>query len=193
MRAAGEIVIGCAARLVQGKGIEDAIRTLLDPSLRRATLRIAGTGPLQETLQELARSLGVERRVEFLGLVLDMPRFWRSIDVAMVPSNSRESFGMVAIEAMACGKPVIASDSGALSSIVVDGETGRVVPVGDTGTLARAASEYADDPSLSARHGLGGRRRCEREFGIERTAARYLELSAALVREAAGTGGASVG
>jgi glycosyltransferase involved in cell wall biosynthesis len=190
MRAAGEMVIGCAARLVEGKGIEDAIRTLLDPSLRRATLRIAGTGPLQETLQELASSVGVERRVDFLGPVLDMPRFWQSIDVAMVPSRSGESFGMVAIEAMACGKPVVASDSGALSSIVVHGKTGRVVPAGDTAALARAAAEYADDWSLRARHGSGGRRRCEQEFGMERTAARYLDLCAAVVREAAHIGGA---
>ena len=108
----------------------------------------------------------------------------------MVPSTSGESFGMVAIEAMACGKPVIACDSGALSSIVIDGETGRVVPAGDTVALARAAAEYANDPSLVGRHGLGGRRRCEREFGIEDTATRYLDLSAAVVREAALAGGA---
>ena len=141
-------------------------------------------------MQELARSLGLDRRVQFLGSVFDMPRFWRSIDVAMVPSSTGESFGMVAIEAMACGKPVVACDSGALSSVVVDGETGRIVPAGDILALTRAAADYADDRSLLARHGLGGRRRCERDFGIEETATRYLELSSAVLREAAQTDGA---
>jgi glycosyltransferase involved in cell wall biosynthesis len=137
-------------------------------------------------LKALAAAHAVETRVEFLGPVLDMPGFWQSIDVAVVPSNGLvESFGMVAIEAMACGKPVVVSDSGALPDVVSDGETGRVVPAGDVSRLAATLGEYAYDSASRARHGLNGRRLCEDQFAIDLTASRYLELCAGLVREAA--------
>ncbi len=185
-RSGDEIVIGCASRLTEGKGIEDLIQALAYPSLGQARLRIAGVGPLQEALRGLARSLSVDIRTEFLGAVVDMPGFWRSVDVAVVPSNRLvESFGMVAAEAMACGKPVVASENGALPSIVVEGETGRIVPAGDIVALATAVSEYAENPRRRARDGANGRRRCEEHFGIERAASRYLELCADLVRSAA--------
>jgi glycosyltransferase involved in cell wall biosynthesis len=178
-----EIKIGCAARLVEGKGIEDAITALEHRSLEHARLRVAGAGPLLEPLKSLAGSRPVAKRVEFLGAVLDMPGFWQSIDVALVPSNGLiESFGMVAIEAMACGKPAVVTDSGALPDIVSDGETGRVVRAGDVGGLASALAGYAHDPAIRAQHGLNGRRRCEARFGIDRTATRYLELCVDLVR-----------
>jgi glycosyltransferase involved in cell wall biosynthesis len=182
-----EIVVGCAARLIEGKGIEDVIEALAHPSLNRVRLRVAGEGPHTRSLKALGRSLGVDGRVEFLGPVLDMPAFWRSIDVAVVPSNSLiESFGMAAVEAMACGKPVVAADSGALPSIVADGETGRIVPPGDSAALATAIADYAADPARRARHSSNGRRRCEENFGIDRAAHRYLELCAKLIREANG-------
>jgi glycosyltransferase involved in cell wall biosynthesis len=188
-REDGELVLGCAARLVEGKGIEDAIRALAHPSAERARLRVAGSGPLQEELTELAEELAVDTRTDFLGTVLDMPEFWRSVDVALVPSNTLvESFGMVAVEAMACGKPVIASENGALPSIVIDGETGLVFPAGDVAALASAIGEYVKDADQRVRHGANGRRRCEDEFAIDRTASRYLELCAELVRDAADGG-----
>jgi glycosyltransferase involved in cell wall biosynthesis len=182
----GQIIIGCAARLVEGKGIEDLITSFSHSSLDGARLRIAGDGPRAPALKALARSLGVASRVEFLGRVLDMPAFWQSTDIAVVPSNGAvESFGMAAIEAMACGKAVVVSDSGALPSAVVDGECGRVVRAGDIVAMRRAIAEYAHDPARRVRHGSCGRRRCEEHFAIERTASRYLELCAELVREAA--------
>jgi glycosyltransferase involved in cell wall biosynthesis len=182
----GDVMIGCAARLVEGKGVEDVIAALVHPSLGRARLRIAGDGPLLEALKALAAAHAVDTRVEFLGPVLDMPAFWRSIDVGVVPSNGLvESFGMVAIEAMACGKPVVVSDSGALPDIVSDGRTGRVVPAGDVSGLAKALAGYAYDSTTRLRHGLNARSVCEHQFAIEGTASRYLELCAELVREAA--------
>jgi glycosyltransferase involved in cell wall biosynthesis len=185
-RSGDEIVIGCASRLIEGKGIEDVIQALACPSLDRARLRIAGTGPHQEALKRLAGLLSVDTRTEFIGAVVDMPAFWRSVDVAVVPSNRLvESFGMVAVEAMACGKPVVASENGALPSIVVEGETGRIVPASDIVALANAVSEYAKNPRRRARDGSNGRLRCEDRFGIERTASRYLELCTELVRGAA--------
>jgi glycosyltransferase involved in cell wall biosynthesis len=168
--------------LIEGKGVEDAIAALARPPLARAGLRIAGAGPLEAELRDLARSLDVAARVEFSGRVLDMPAFWRSVDVALVPSNQWiESFGMVALEAMACARPVVVTRNGALPSLVKDGQTGIVVPPADVDALAGALGAYGRDPALRDRHGWAGRQCCEEQFSIERTAVRYLELCAELI------------
>ncbi len=172
--------------MIEGKGVEDAIAALARPSLTCAALRIAGAGPLEASLRELARSLDVEARVEFSGRVLDMPAFWRSVDVAVVPSNQWiESFGMVALEAMACARPVVVTRNGALPSLVKDGQTGIVVPPADVDALAGALAVYGRDAALRDRHGRAGRQRCEEQFSIERTACRYLELCAELITKPA--------
>ena len=106
-----------------------------------------------------------------------MPAFWRSVDVAVVPSNQWiESFGMVALEAMACARPVVATRNGALPSLIEDGHTGILVRPGAVDALAGALATYAADPALRDRHGRAGRRRCEEQYSIERTARLYLEL-----------------
>ena len=177
----GEVVVGCAARLVDGKGVEDLISAL--PNLADVRLKIAGTGPNAPSFERLGRALGVEHRMDLLGSVLDMPTFWRSIDIGVVPSNGLvESFGISAIEAMACAKPVVVTDSGALPDVIDDGATGAVVKAGDVAALADAIGKYAANPELRARHGVNGRRRCEEKFSIHETAARYLELCEELVR-----------
>jgi glycosyltransferase involved in cell wall biosynthesis len=179
----GEVVIGCASRLVEGKGVEDVVRALAHPILRDARLRIAGDGPRDGALKLLARQLAVHDRTEFVGPVADMPAYWNSIDVAIVPSDAVESFGMAAVEAMACAKPVVVSDSGALSELVLDGVTGRVVRAGDIADIASALGEYGRDPARRKLHGLNGRRRCEREYAIDEVASRYLDLCSSLIQE----------
>ena len=73
-----DVIVGCAARLVEGKGIEDVLEAFADPRLSQARLRIAGDGEQLEALQARARSLGIDSRTEFVGAVVDMPSFWRS-------------------------------------------------------------------------------------------------------------------
>jgi glycosyltransferase involved in cell wall biosynthesis len=117
--------------------------------------------------------------------VTDMPAFWRSVDVGVVPSNEWvESFGLVAIEAMACGKPVVVSNNGALPEVIADGETGRVAQAGNVAALAEAMRDYVRDRDLRIEHGHNARRRCEEQFGIERSASRYLDLCADVVEAA---------
>jgi glycosyltransferase involved in cell wall biosynthesis len=172
-----EIWVACAARLIEGKGIDDLIRAFAVSGSQHHRLRIAGDGPERKALESLANSVGADGRIEFLGIVLDMPEFWRNSDIAVVPSNEFvESFGMAAVEAMACAKPVIASNNGALPRIVVDGHTGRIFEAGDTAALACALEEYSNDSALRTMHGSNARRRCEDEFSLDRTASRYLAL-----------------
>jgi len=104
------------------------------------TALIAGDGPERGSLEALAKRLRIADRVAFVGLQTDMPCFWRQCDVAVVPSHAPhvESFGLVAVEAMASGLPVVASRNGALPEIVVDSRTGTIVPEADPMVLAAA-------------------------------------------------------
>jgi glycosyltransferase involved in cell wall biosynthesis len=85
-------------------------------------------------------------------------------DLVVMPSLKPEPFGMVAIEAMSHGRPVVAADHGGLREIVVDGETGRRFRPGDPDALAGAIREYLENPSLLAEHGEAGRRRQRNRF-----------------------------
>lgn len=171
------VVVACAGRLIPGKGFDDAIRAVSSPELRHVRLRIAGAGPARLALERLARELRVENRVELTGPVLNMPSFWQASDIALVPSNTLvESFGMTAVEAMATGRPVIASTSGALPEVVGTDGCGTIYEAGDLEALTRAITAYAADPVLRARHGAAARARCERRFAVDEVARRYLAL-----------------
>jgi glycosyltransferase involved in cell wall biosynthesis len=175
--ASDPVVVACAARLIVGKGLDDAIRVVARPELHDVRLRIAGEGPWRRHLEHLADSLGTSARVEFVGAVHDMPTFWQNCDIALAPTNTLvESFGMTAIEAMASGRPVIVSTSGALPEVVADGQTGTVYPAGDLSSLATAIGAYARDPELRRLHGIAGRRRCEERFSVADVARRYLDV-----------------
>jgi glycosyltransferase involved in cell wall biosynthesis len=172
-----ELVVGCMARLIPGKGVDDLLAAAANELARGARLRVAGDGPERHKLEKLARALRIQRQVEFLGWVDDASAFWRSCDVAVVPSHQWvESFGLAAVEAMACGRPVVATRNGGLAELVEHGRTGFVVPPGDVDALAGALRAYRGDPALRARHGAAGRLRCEERFDIRRCAESYLTV-----------------
>lgn len=176
------ITIGCAARLIEGKGVDDLLRAVASPRLDGIRLRIAGDGPKRTYLESLASALGVTARVEFVGRVTDMPKFWRASDIVVIPSNEFvESFGMAAVEAMACAKPVVASTSGALPDLVTHGHNGLIFESGDIAALAAALAEYVDSAALRDKHGQNGRRTCAEQFDLDKTADKYLRLSADLI------------
>jgi glycosyltransferase involved in cell wall biosynthesis len=170
------LTIGCAARLVRGKGVDRLLAAV--GRLSRDTVRVlvAGDGPEQESLEKLARTLGLADIVTFLGAVEDMPGFWRSCDVAVVPSEALESFSMATLEAMASGIPVVATSVGGIPEVLVHGETGTIVPPRDADALAHAIRSYAEQPARRVQEGRAGRLRACRLFSIETAAARYLEL-----------------
>jgi len=113
-----------------------------------ATLVMVGDGPDRELAQQEAERLGVKRDVRFVGRVDDVGDLLQRADLFLLPSET-ESFGLAALEAMACGVPVIASKAGGLPEVVRDGETGFLVNVGDVETLTGRAIEMLRDP---ARH-----------------------------------------
>lgn len=173
-------VVGCAGRLIAGKGVDDLLRAfaLLPESAR---LRIAGEGPELGSLRGGASALGLDGRVAFEGWVPSVPEFWRGCHVAAMPSNQWvESFGMSAAEAMATGLPVVATRNGALPELIEDGQFGFLTPPGDEQALAGAIRAYLNDPELRREHGLRARRACEERFDLKGCARSYLDLLAAL-------------
>jgi glycosyltransferase involved in cell wall biosynthesis len=175
-----ELVIGCMSRLIPGKGVEDVLAAAREVVPRGARLRIAGDGSERSRLELLAEQLGIRESVEFVGLLhdaSDVAGFWNDCDVAVTaPNDLVESFGLAAVEAMACGRPVVATCGGALTETVVHGRTGLLVEPHDTRALAAALLAYLDDVSLMTAHGTAAREWCEGRFDIQRCATAYVEL-----------------
>jgi glycosyltransferase involved in cell wall biosynthesis len=177
-------VFALASRLVPGKGLPELIdafaRVAAEGGPSSVRLRIAGDGPMRAQIVELVERHDVAAATELAGVVSDMPSFWREADVAVMPSTAPESFGMVALEAMASSRPVIATRNGGADDLVEDGVSGQLVPCGDVDALAAAMLAYASDPDLRRLHGNAGRARCEADFTMSRCAQRYTDLLAAL-------------
>jgi glycosyltransferase involved in cell wall biosynthesis len=170
----------CVGRLIPIKGHVVLLRALA--SAREAVpeleLAVAGRGPLEPALRALAKELRLERTVRFLGHVTPIQQAIEEATMVVVPSMG-EGFGMVALEAMERGRPVIAADVGGLGDIVRDGETGLLVPPGEVEPLAAAILELARDRERAQKLGAAGRRRALAHF----TEARCADRTEILYRE----------
>jgi D-inositol-3-phosphate glycosyltransferase len=190
--------IVAACRLVERKGIGDAVRALAD--VAGAELHVAGgpdasalgADPEAQRLRALADRLGVADRLVLRGRVGRdaMPALLRSADV-VVCAPWYEPFGIVPLEAMACGVPVVATAVGGQIDSVVHGLTGLHVAPRDPGALAAALRELLEDPARSVEYGRAGRRRARRRFGWDRiaTSTRAVYCDVARTSELARTGG----
>ena len=162
------------SRLVAQKGIDVAVRAL--PSLPDdVVLVVLGEGPERPALEALARGLGVDARVFLLGRVPDVAA-WLRRSTAYVQPARWEGFGLGVLEAMHAELPVVASRVSSLPELVVDGETGYLVPVDDSDALAQALARALERPDL----GAAGRARAAREFSVDRMADRHAALYAML-------------
>jgi glycosyltransferase involved in cell wall biosynthesis len=127
------------------------------------------------TMKALAAELGIADRVHFLGWRDDAPAIMRSADALVLPSLA-EALPLAILEAMACGKPVIATPVGGVAEAVVDGETGFLVTPGDVDGLAAAMTRLVREDGLAARMGAAGRRRGEAKFSVKRMVAQIEAL-----------------
>ncbi len=146
-------------KLVSWKRPEDLLRALA--AVPEMCGILVGEGPLRPRLQPLADRLGIQGRVRFLGFLNQrgLPSVYAAADVLVLPSE-HEPFGLVVNEAFACGLPAVVSEAcGAAGDLVVDGETGFVVPVGDIEALAARLGLLARDPALRAAMGAKARDR----------------------------------
>jgi glycosyltransferase involved in cell wall biosynthesis len=170
-----DIVIALVGRINRWKGhwlLLDAIEQLNRNSRHSIKLVFVGDPPIdqQEIGQELRYKVAASTicdRVVFQSFVDDIHSLWLSVDIAAVPSLEPEPFGLVAIEAMRAGKPVIGAAHGGLLEIIVDGKTGLLFPPGDVDALASAVLALVESPSLRANFGRTGRERQQHLFSLD--------------------------
>lgn len=173
-------IAAIVARLTEQKGIKYLLEAWIQvhASLPKAVLIVAGDGPLREALMQQAAPLG--KSVHFLGWRNDSPMIMADCDILVLPSLW-EGFGLVTLEAMALSKPVIASRVGALPEIVMNGETGLLIPPADSKALSEALCRLLGDSTYARTLGLAGRSRLEKQFSVARMAKQH----AAVYKEAA--------
>ena len=151
------LVLGMAARLIRLKRV-DRVISLLAALRERGMdlrLRIAGDGPERENLEDLVKEKKLEDKVEFLGLVRDMPAFYRSIHILCLASET-EDLPMVLIEAMAAGRAVIASDVGGISELT-EGGIGLLVPDWEKANLAEEVEDFVKNIDWGSCHAHNSR------------------------------------
>lgn len=168
-----EIIVGSVARLVPVKGLFDLLRgmAVVQKSRPEACLVLVGGGDLRSELEQEALRLGV--KVVFTGTQEDVRPLIAMFDLAVLASHT-EGFGIFLIEAMALSKPVVATRVGGIPEIVVDGETGSLVPSGQPERLAQSILAILEDDRKKI--GLAGRRRVEEIFSMEKTLAETCQL-----------------
>ncbi|MGB9802180.1 MAG: glycosyltransferase [Desulfofundulus sp.] len=127
---------------------------------------VVGDGPLRRVLEEESRALGLEGRLFFTGERRDIPQILSLMDVFVLPSTT-EGLPLTILEAMAAGKPVIASRVGGLPEVVVDGETGFLVPPGDPQALARALAQLLVNRQKAEEMGQKGKQRVMQHFTVQ--------------------------
>jgi glycosyltransferase involved in cell wall biosynthesis len=173
-------LIGAVGRLWPQKRIKDLIwaADLLKVIRDDVHLLIVGDGPHRRRLEQFQRQVRIEDKVHFLGHRSDVPRIIPHFDLLWLGSEY-EGLPNVIMEAMMAGVPVVASDISGNRDLVIPGETGYLVPVGDRAALARQATKILDDRDLARRLGEAGRSRILSEFSIER----MVECHAQLYRE----------
>lgn len=145
-----------AAELNENKNQSVIIQAIASLPYEDIYYSICGDGPYVERLEQMIRDCGLERRVHLLGFRTDMEKILQSADCFAFPSR-REGLGIAALEALACGVPVIAADNRGTREYMIDGVDGIVCFSDDVQAFARAISRLRDDPELCRRMGNAGR------------------------------------
>jgi N-acetyl-alpha-D-glucosaminyl L-malate synthase BshA len=155
------------------KRIRDVVRTFARVQAQvPSRLVLVGDGPERPAAAEEARALGITDRVVFLGKQDSVAEIMACADLMLLPSKN-ESFGLVALEAMASGVPVIASDAGGLPEVVDNGETGFLAPVGDVEAMASGAIEILRDDETWRRFSRQARQSATERYGVNSIIPQY--------------------
>lgn len=173
-------LIGIVGRLQPWKGIHiliEALPMVLQRYPDAHCVVVGGTHDLEpeyeDFLKEQIATLGLNNRVILAGLQHNVPEWMQSMDV-FVHASDNEPFGIVVIEAMALGKPIVASDTGGPTEIITDGVNGLLTPYSDSKALAKAILRYLDDPAFASRVGLAARQRAA-DFSTKHYARNFVQ------------------
>ncbi len=170
--------VGMFGRLAPEKGYRTAMQAIkcITKVYPEVTLLIVGDGRERQDLEQYADFLGIGSHVRFEGFVPDIVLLMSACDLVLVPSI-KEGFGLAAVEAMALERPVIAAAAGGLCEIVIDGETGILVPPENPEAMASALVDVLSKPSRALEMGEKGRRRVFERFNFQK----QLELLATVL------------
>jgi len=180
----GERVVLFVGRLHEQKGLDYLLRAMVGLNAR---LVLVGTGYMERTLRRLAVELGLGDRVAFEGELppSEIVPYLYLCSLLVLPSvNTGESFGLVQLEAMACGKPVVSTNiPTGVPWVNQHGRTGLVVPPRDPDALRSAIRQLLDDPSLRQNLGEAGRKRVESQFTLEQHIRQILNVYATVLAQ----------
>ncbi len=177
---AGPLILSMA-RLAPDKGLEFLIEAaaMLPASMHGARVLIAGEGPARPSLERVVRELGMAHRVIFLGFREDVGDLLAASDLVALPSL-REGLSIALLEAMAAGKPIVATSIGSHAELASQSEIAVLVPPSDARALADALARLANDDALKARLGHNARALYEKHYTEERMLDSYRQLYAGL-------------
>jgi N-acetyl-alpha-D-glucosaminyl L-malate synthase BshA len=176
LRRKGEALLVHVSNFRPVKRVGDVIE-IFDRVLAEipARLLLVGDGPDRALAERLCREKNICDRVHFLGNVTAVETLLPACDLLLLTSD-RESFGLSALEAMACGVPVVGTDAGGLPEVVENGATGYLRPIGDVDGMSADALAILADPERRRQFAAAARRRAVEEFPEERAVLRYLDV-----------------
>ncbi len=189
--AGARIAIGLVGRINRLKGhklLMDAVDQLHERGFKDFSVVFIGSAPpgqdiyLTQLEQRVANS-PMRERIVMQGFTTKVWPAYAALDIVCVPSTEPESFGMVAAEAMAMGKPVVASRLGALTEVVVNGSTGLTFQARNAEALAAALAELLSDDALRERMGVAGQARVNEELSVERMTRRFQNTYAEMTKQ----------
>jgi glycosyltransferase involved in cell wall biosynthesis len=170
-------IIGAVGRMVPEKGqtyLIDAVWRI-KPQRPELLCLLAGDGPLLEQLERKAAELGLSEVCHFLGIQENILQFYQMLDILVLPSL-REPFGLVILEAMACGVPVIATDAGGPRDIIVDGYNGLLVPAKNPEKLAEAIERLLRDRELALKLRQNALETVRKQYDVRKTVRRVEKI-----------------
>jgi glycosyltransferase involved in cell wall biosynthesis len=184
-----DILLVTVGRLVSRKAVDQLIDLVAHAGEPRFQLIVVGSGPQGAALQAKAQGLDVARQVHFVGAVDESTKYkLLNISDLFVSSSQHEGFGLVFLEAMAAGLPVVCYDHGGQTDFLRYGETGYIITLNDTGSLSEHVLRLASDGEARRRMGAENQRRVE-AFYIDRCAAQYEDVFREVITTRRGEGG----
>ena len=159
------VLLGCIGRIEKQKGQEYLISAMKHIGDVRLILVGSAEENYLKKIKALCNELGISNRVVFISYRDDIPSLLKAIDILVLPTLT-EGFSRIILEAMAAQKPVVATNVGGNTEAVVDGETGYIVPPGDSLALAARINELVEDKKKRTKMGQAGRKRVESRFAI---------------------------
>jgi len=182
----GAPVVGMAAQFIRRKGHDvllDALPRVVEawPHLQ---ILLFGKGREQERIQHRVMTAGLSRNVIFAGFRNDLSRWFGALDLLVHPALA-EGLGVALLQGAAAGVPMVAGDAGGIGEIIIDQQTGRLVPPGDATALAAAMLELLDDHDKAARLARHAREHLERSFSVAAMARGNLAVYRAVLGQSA--------